>query len=216
MSLGLLLGALPAQGKKPPAKTEPVAKGGAGKQEPKQPPAKNGTKLGDLKVAVVDLDRAINQHPLAARRRGMFLEWIRNERVRLAKIDRALQTKKAEGRILDPNSQKARLLRAEIRMLIFQIRDELETFKREQIARNNLITLEMRGLVVDAVGKLAAKKGIHLILWRKSKTEKAPLARQIQESDSQIVLYAAASLDITDDVIDYLKTLKIEAPDEGK
>ncbi len=64
----------------------------------------------------------------------------------------------------------------------------------------------MQAQVLDAIRELAPKRGIDLVLRRRAHLVRASWLEQVKRSESTDLLYASHTLDITEDVIDFLKT----------
>jgi Skp family chaperone for outer membrane proteins len=213
VGLGLLCEFLPAQvngaGSKPLQKTGKTAKTGttgktvtpadAGATHKKVP------KLTSLRIAMVNVRRATTGHPLWQVRNGELSTWARAESARIGKLEQSLQGKRAELPSLERGSKAADQIRKEIEIEDYALRVEKRRFQDALGVRNNRLLLELQTHVYAAVSELAAKGNIHLVLRQKPDLTKDGAMTQIRLNQDMDVLYAAASLDITDDVIDFLK-----------
>ncbi len=205
LGLGLLLSCLPAQANgaktKPPQETAKTARPtDAGATNKKVP------KLASLRIAMVDVRRATTGHPLWEARNAELATWARAESARIGKLQQSLQSKGAELATLSRGSKAYEQIVKEIEKEDFGLKVEERHFKDALGAKNNRLLLELQTHVYGAISELAEKKGIHLVLRQKPDLTKDRAVTRIRLNADMDVLYAAASLDITDDIIDFLKT----------
>lgn len=196
LALGLLLQPCSAQSSKAPKK--PVAKEATRKKEAR-PPA-------PLQIAVVDMDRARAGHPLYGTKKDELAKWAREKQDELKKLDKTIQAKRAQLNAVEQGTEAYEKLLGEIQEKGYALTYRDKRLRKDIVTRRYAMLLELNNQVLDAVAELAVKRGIHLVLRRRVHHIKAPLGELMQRAESTDVLYAAASLDITQDVIDFLKT----------
>ncbi|MHC4079136.1 MAG: OmpH/Skp family outer membrane protein [Planctomycetota bacterium] len=211
MGIGLLLSGLAAQGgenKARPPKSPPKEPAkGARTQDAAAANKKKAPKRRSLHIVVVDVDRATSSHPQFQAKTEAHSEWRRAQSVRLDKMQKDIQSKEAElNNTVKPGTEAAERLVTDIKTLRYRLNLEGQRLNELEAAKRAKLVLELQAQVLDAVAELAPKRGIDLVLRRRAHRVRAPLSEQARRSESTDVLYAAASLDITDDVIDFLKT----------
>ena len=215
LGLALLLPCLPAQVNgaktKPPQETAKTARPtdagatnkGAGK---KGATNKKVPKLASLRIAMVDVRRATTGHPLWEARNAELATWARTARARIGKLEQSLQSKRAELATLNRGSRASEQVRIQIKKEDYGLEVEKRHFNDAAGVKNNRLLLELQTHVYGAITELAEKKGIHLVLRQKPDLTRDGAMAKLRLNADMDVLYAAASLDITDDVIDFLKT----------
>ncbi len=188
---------------KPPSKVAgdggPRDAGAAGKKPPK------GT--SPLRIAVVNMDRATHAHPLFESRFKEHSDWVRAQGDELAKLDKVIQAKRAQLKnTVQPDTPAASRLVLEIETLSYKLSCWNKQLRTQRIAKQNRLLLELQTQVGEAIKELAPKRGIDLVLRLRAQHGEYPLGEQVHRAQSTDVLYAADPLDITEDVIDLLKT----------
>lgn len=212
LALGLLLHpGLVAQngngGTKPPKKPMVKAAGDAGAREAGAARKKLPKATSSLRIAVVNMDLATRAHPLFAAKFKEHAEWVRTQSAELTKLDKSIQTKRAQLKnTVQRDTPAASKLVLEIETLSYKLSCWTKQLRTQRIARNNRLLLELQTQVGEAIKELAPKRGIDLVLRLRAQHIKDPLGEQVHRAQSTDVLYAAATLDMTEDVIDFLKT----------
>lgn len=167
----------------------------------------NTSRAAPLGIAVVDLDQATTAHPLFETRIKEHKEWARKQNLELDKLEKTIHAKQTQLKnTVQPGTPAAAKLRLEIETLRFKLNHWTKQLNSEGLAKRNRLLLELQTQVLDAIAELAPKQGIHLVLRRRAQPDRGPLRGLVQRAESTDVLYASQSLDITEDVIDFLKT----------
>jgi len=210
LGLGLLLSGLAAQGgenKATPPKSPPKEAAKGARTQDAVAANKKTPKRRSLHIAVVDVDRATSSHPAFRVKTEAHSQWGRAQSARLDKMDKDIQSKQAElNNTVKPGTEAAERLALDIKTLRYRLNMEGQRLNELDANKRAALWLELQTQVMDAVAELAPKRGIDLVLRRRAHRVRARLQEQVRRAEATDVLYAAASLDITDDVIDFLKT----------
>lgn len=160
-----------------------------------------------LQIAVVDIERARAGHPLYQIKSRQLVEWRRAELAELQKLEKDIEARQTQLKnTVQPGTEAAENLAGEIQDLGFRHQRKKKWLLENSVHKRNEMLLELHKQVLDAILELAPKRGIDLVLRRREPPAKAPLSAQMEHAMSSDVLYASAALDITEDVIDFLKT----------
>lgn len=179
-----------------------------------------GTQIGAAKVAVVDIAAVINEYPrwIELRRELVKQHDEINERDR--QVSEKLKGMRAQALGYDEGSEehKAVTLQVNLEAQMAQFRSERDRARLSaQDFRN---TLEVYEDVDYAIDRVAKKKGIDVVLARQViPIDPQPLAeqsdeqvqRQVRMYDSRQVLWASQRLDITSEVIIYIRSGAVPA-----
>ena len=197
VALGLMQ-PCPAQTSKP-TKTPAAKEAGLVKK-------KTAKATSPVQIAVVDMERARKGHPLYKVRSKEFADWGRSQQDEIKKLDKTIQTMQTQLKTLQRGTEAYEKLAGEIQDSISKYQRLRKWFRDKTQAKHARMVLELHKQVLEAIGELAPKRGIHLVLRRQPHLVKGLLGERIKRVEATDVLYASATLDITDDVIDYLKT----------
>jgi len=197
-----LVAQTPAQ-EPPPKNTKGPDPKDAGSVRKKTPKGK----ATSLRIAVVDMDRARAGHPHSQKKAAELADWGRKQSANLDRLDKTIQSKKAQLKnTVQPGTEAAEQLSDEIRELSGAYNFRQQRLRERRAAKRAVVLLELQNQVLDAIAELAPKRGIDLVLRRRAYHIRVPLGEQMQRAESTDVLYASATLDITEDVVDFLKT----------
>jgi Skp family chaperone for outer membrane proteins len=207
LALGLLVQPCLAQTSQIPPK--PVAKeaDGSGVEDARAVHKKANKATSPLRIAVVDMDQAIRAHPLFETRSKELAEWLRAQSAKLNELKKTMQSKQTQlNNTVQPGSEAAEELELELRKLDVELKYRRQLINQTGMARDAKLRLGLQDQVNEAIAEFAPKRGILLVLRRRVPVPKAGLQRQYSRSELTDVLYAADTLDITQDIIDFLKT----------
>ena len=178
-----------------------------------------------LRVGVIDYVAAVEQYPRYIKLRAAFEQRMNAYEAELKDLAKSLEELRGTIQVLTDEDERAD---KEFQLQIgLQRQDYLRKKYRDQMALEDLRnTLSVYEDLEFAIGKVAQKKGLHLVLTKKDIRPNAkPIAEQsarevqtrVQAYDRRQVWFAAEELDITADVIKYMQVPlpKRDAPERA-
>lgn len=165
------------------------------------------------KTAVVDIDRVLKAYPGAEARQE---EWKTME----AGFQRQMDGLKAEAQEagaqrdgFDEGTKERATADLQYQLKRLQYDETLKIFSAQADEFRAKIALDLYGEIRRGIAEFAKEKGIAAVLRARADNTAMPVSTRLDANQQRDLLFHDASIDVTEDVIRFMKTWK---PDGGK
>jgi Skp family chaperone for outer membrane proteins len=162
---------------------------------------------------VVDIDRVLKSYPGAEARQNDWQAMEASFKTKMDGLKVQAQEAAADRESFDEGTEdRARAnLQYELKRLEYEETAKIFTAKADQFRMD--IALDLYAEIRRGIAAFAKAKGIHAVLRARSDNPALPKSARLETNQQRDVLFHDPSIELTEDVIRFLKTWK---PDEGK